>query len=89
MNEFKKDYTLRQAAMILNVHRDTISYWESKHLIPAPRRNSGNNYRVYNMEEIREIARIRGIYELDETAVERDKAKKMRDKSKKKEESAF
>lgn len=57
----KDKYTIKEAAKILGVHRDTIMYWEEQSLIPKARRNARNNYRVYNMEEIREIARLRGI----------------------------
>lgn len=57
----KKEYTLKEAAQILGVHRDSILYWEKKNMIPKARRNPNNNYRVYNKEEIEEIAKLRGI----------------------------
>jgi DNA-binding transcriptional MerR regulator len=57
----KKEYTLKQVSEILGVHRDTIVYWEENNLIPKPRRNPKNRYRVYNEQEILEIARLRGI----------------------------
>lgn len=61
----KQEYTLKQVATMLNVHRDTIVYWEENNLIPPARRNPKNNYRIYNMEEILEIAKIRGIPNVD------------------------
>lgn len=39
MTERKKDYTMHQAALMLDVHRDTIMYWEENGLIPPARRN--------------------------------------------------
>lgn len=73
---YQRDYTRAQAAMILGVHTDTIIYWEEQHLIPPPRRNPKNNYRVYNVDEILEIAKIRGIGMIDIDAVDRDREKK-------------
>lgn len=61
----KKEYKLSQAAKKLGVHRDTVLYWEENNLIPKPRRNKGNNYRTYTMDEIRRIAEIREIDLLD------------------------
>jgi DNA-binding transcriptional MerR regulator len=52
---------MSQAAKILGVHRDSLSYWEENKMIPAPRRNPKNNYRIYNDQEILEIAKIRGV----------------------------
>jgi DNA-binding transcriptional MerR regulator len=60
----EKEYTLKEAAHILGVHRDSILYWEEKKYIPPARRNPKNHYRVYNRKEIEEIARLRGITEL-------------------------
>lgn len=57
----KTEYTIREAAKMLDVHRDTIMYWEEQKLIPKARRNARNNYRVYNLDEVHEIARLRGI----------------------------
>lgn len=70
---YKKDYTTKEAALMLDVHRDTIMYWEENKLIPPARRNPKNNYRAYNTEEVLEIARIRGIAVVDVEAVERNK----------------
>ncbi|WP_067923932.1 MerR family transcriptional regulator [Alicyclobacillus shizuokensis] len=61
----RKEFTVKDAAEILGVHKDTIKYWEENGLIPPARRNKGNRYRVYSPEEIREIARSRGIYEAE------------------------
>lgn len=55
------EFTMAQAAKILGVHRDSISYWEENNMIPKPRRNPKNNYRLYNEDELREIAKLRGI----------------------------
>jgi DNA-binding transcriptional MerR regulator len=74
--EYKQDYTMNQAALMLSVHRDTIMYWEENKLIPPARRNKKNNYRAYNTEEILEIAKIRGIGLVDIEAV--DRAKELR-----------
>lgn len=76
MTERKKDYTMHQAALMLDVHRDTIMYWEENGLIPPARRNPKNNYRIYNIDEIMKIAELRGIGAVDEEAVERDRQKK-------------
>lgn len=73
---FERDFTRAQAAMILGVHSDTIMYWEENNLIPQPRRNARNNYRVYSIDEIMEIAQIRGISVVDIDAVDRDKERK-------------
>lgn len=75
MKEYKKEYTMNQAALMLGVHRDTIMYWEENQLIPPARRNSKNNYRIYTVEEVLEIAKIRGIGVVDLEAVERKKEK--------------
>jgi DNA-binding transcriptional MerR regulator len=67
-----KDFTIKQTADILGVHRDTIKYWEENGLIPPARRNPKNGYRVYNAQDIKEIARNRGISEVDvNTAIKR------------------
>ncbi len=73
--DYQQNYTLKQVALMLGVHRDTIIYWEENSLIPPARRNQNNNYRVYNIDEIMEIAKIRGIGLVDIDAVERHKAK--------------
>jgi DNA-binding transcriptional MerR regulator len=57
----EKEYTLKEAAKVLGVHRDSIIYWEKNNMIPKARRNPKNNYRVYTKEEILEIAKLRGI----------------------------
>ncbi|QHW35747.1 MerR family DNA-binding transcriptional regulator (plasmid) [Paenibacillus rhizovicinus] len=57
----KKDLTIKKAAAALGVHQDTVKYWEEQKLIPPARRNPGNGYRIYNIAEIREIAKSRGI----------------------------
>ncbi|OXB94849.1 MerR family transcriptional regulator [Parageobacillus galactosidasius] len=57
----EKEYTLKEAAKILGVHRDSILYWERNNMIPKARRNPKNNYRIYSKEEIQEIAKLRGI----------------------------
>lgn len=78
MKESSKNYTLNKAAKILGVHRDTIMYWEENSLIPKARRNPANNYRIYNEEEIWEIAKLRGISVVDMEVIEREKeAKKL------------
>ncbi|CDQ41902.1 MerR family transcriptional regulator [Virgibacillus salexigens] len=56
-----KEYKLSQVAKMLNVHRDTILYWEENKMIPKPRRNPKNNYRTYNEKEIKLISDIRGV----------------------------
>lgn len=81
MKQFKQEFTLKQVALMLGVHRDTIMYWEENHLIPPARRNPRNNYRVYNLEEVMEIARIRGIDTVDIDAVNRHR-KKQRNRKK-------
>lgn len=64
------DVTIRDAAKILGVHVDTMRYWEEQQLIRPPRRHPINNYRMYNAKEIIEIAKLRGIFELEvETAI--------------------
>lgn len=73
---YKKDYTTKEAALMLGVHRDTLMYWEDNDLIPKSRRNPKNNYRAYNTEEILEIAKIRGISVVDIEAVDREKHKR-------------
>ena len=83
MSNYKQDYTMNQAALMLGVHRDTIMYWEDNHLIPPARRNEKNNYRVYGIEEILEIARIRGISVVDVEAVDRKKALRRAEKRRK------
>ncbi len=70
---YEKNYTLKQAALMLGVHRDTIIYWEENNLIPPARRNPRNNYRVYTIDEIMEVAKIRGIGLVDIDAVDRHK----------------
>ncbi|MCD7911036.1 MerR family DNA-binding transcriptional regulator [Bacillus velezensis] len=89
MTEYKKDYTMHQAALMLDVHRDTIMYWEENCLIPPARRNPKNNYRVYNLDEIMTIAELRGIGAVDEEAVERDKRKKQLEKKKNRQIKVF
>ncbi len=59
------DFSVKEAARILGVHLDTLKYWEEKNLIPQPRRNKKNNYRVYNIIELKEIAKLRGIYDVE------------------------
>lgn len=60
-----KDFKIKQASKILGVHVDTIKYWEERRLIPAARRDVRNRYRVYNVDEIKEIARCRGMFDLE------------------------
>ncbi|MCY8466481.1 MerR family transcriptional regulator [Bacillus atrophaeus] len=83
MSEQKKDYTMHQAALMLDVHRDTIMYWEEKGLIPSARRNPKNNYRVYNIDDVMKIAEMRGIGAVDEEAVGKQKYKKQRERERK------
>jgi DNA-binding transcriptional MerR regulator len=73
MNQYKLEYTMSQAAMMLGVHRDTITYWEENNLIPPARRNPNNNYRIYDIDEVMELAHIRGISNVDVDVVERVK----------------
>lgn len=86
MKEYKLDYTMNQAALMLGVHRDTIMYWEENNLIPPARRNEKNNYRVYDIDEIMEIAKVRGIGVVDIDAVEREKERRRTDRRRKKEQ---
>lgn len=86
MNEFKLDYTMNQAALMLGVHRDTIMYWEENNLIPPARRNPKNNYRVYDIDEVMEIAKVRGIGVVDVDAVEREKERRRNERRRKKEQ---
>jgi excisionase family DNA binding protein len=65
----KQWFTIHEAAQILGVHKDTIKYWEQNNLIPKAKRNPKNGYRVYDVQAIKEIARSRGIYELEIDAV--------------------
>lgn len=88
MKKYKLEYTMIQAAMMLNVHRDTIMYWEENQLIPPARRNPRNNYRVYDIDEIMEIAKIRGISQVDVDAVEREKNRRRAERQKKKEQES-
>lgn len=85
MNEFKLDYTMNQVARMLGVHRDTIMYWEENHLIPLARRNPRNNYRIYDIDEVMEIAKVRGIGVVDIDAVEREKERRRTERRRKKE----
>ncbi|ACK98800.1 MULTISPECIES: MerR family transcriptional regulator [Bacillus] len=71
MNTLKVDYTMKQTARILGVHRDTLMYWETNHLIPIARRNPKNNYRIYTIEEIIKIANIRGIDVVNNEVIEK------------------
>jgi len=78
-----RDFTIHQAARILGVHKDTIKYWEEKNLIPPARRSIKkslrHSYRVYSVDEIKAIAKVRGIYDVEvDAAVQNllnDKAK--------------
>jgi len=63
MSDFM-NFTLRQASKILGVHLDTVIYWEEQRLIPLPRRNK-RNVRQYNIQELKEIAKLRGLFELN------------------------
>lgn len=74
MEAIKNEYTMKQAAKMLGVHRDTIMYWEENKLIPMARRDPRNNYRKYYVEEIIEIAKVRGIGVVDTEVIEREKA---------------
>jgi DNA-binding transcriptional MerR regulator len=85
-SKYKQDYTMTQAALMLGVHRDTIMYWEENNLIPPARRNPKNNYRVYNTDEVMEIAKIRGIGVVDIEAVERKKERRRTERLQKKNE---
>lgn len=60
-----KDLNIKDAARVLGVHHDTVKYWEEKKLIPPARRNAKNGYRVYSAAELKEIAKQRGIYEIE------------------------
>jgi DNA-binding transcriptional MerR regulator len=60
-----KDLNIKEASDVLGVHKDTVKYWEENGLIPKARRNPHNGYRVYNDKEIKEIAKIRGIFDLE------------------------
>lgn len=86
---YKQDYTMKQAALILGVHRDTILYWEENNLIPPARRNQKNNYRIYDINEIMEIAKIRGISAVDIDAVEREKERRRLERRRKKTENVM
>lgn len=61
MKEIEREYILSEAAKIIGVHKDTIIYWEENGLIPKPRRNPNNNYRIYNKEEIKNIIELRSL----------------------------
>jgi DNA-binding transcriptional MerR regulator len=61
----KQEVNIKGAAKILGVHVDTIKYWEEKALIPTPRRNENNSYRVYDKPELLEIAKARGMYAVE------------------------
>lgn len=89
MKTYKLDYTMNQAAMMLGVHRDTIMYWEENQLIPPARRNPKNNYRCYDIDEVMEIAKIRGISQVDVDAVEREKNRRRNERQKKKDQEAL
>ncbi|MEB2276969.1 MerR family transcriptional regulator [Bacillus sp. ILBB4] len=84
--QYEQNFTLNQVALMLDVHRDTIMYWEENELIPPARRNEKNKYRIYNTDEILEIAKIRGISVVDLDAVERQKERKRAERRKKKNE---
>lgn len=84
--EYKMQYTMNQAALMLGVHRDTIMYWEDNNLIPPARRNEKNNYRVYDMEEIMELAKIRGIGIVDIDAIDREKDRRRNERRHKKDQ---
>lgn len=58
----KKYYSIKEAAEMLDVCPDTIKYWERKNLIPPPKRNPKNNYRIYTLEDIKLIAKMRGVF---------------------------
>jgi DNA-binding transcriptional MerR regulator len=71
MTTLQKDFNIKATSRLLGVHQDTMKYWEEHRLIPPARRNPANKYRVYNLKEIREIARVRGICEKElESAIE-------------------
>jgi DNA-binding transcriptional MerR regulator len=57
---FEREYIVQDVAEILGVHRKTVLYWERQRLIPPARRKNG--YRIYNKNEIKEIAKLRGIF---------------------------
>lgn len=84
--DFKPNYTTNQTAMMLGVHRDTIMYWEENQLIPVARRNPKNNYRIYDIDEIMEIAKVRGIGVVDVDAVDRQKERRRSERRHKKSE---
>ena len=86
MNEFEQEYTMNQVALMLDVHRDTIMYWEENNKIRNARRNPKNNYRTYNIDEVMEIARVRGISVVDVDAVKRNKEKLRAERRRKKEQ---
>jgi DNA-binding transcriptional MerR regulator len=61
----ERQYTIHDLSLILGVNKSTIRYWEKKRLIPSSRRCSNNIYRTYNIKEIKEIAKLRGFFDLD------------------------
>lgn len=71
-----REYTMKQVALMLGVHRDTIHYWEENGLIDVARRNKENNYRTYNIDDVWAIAKRRGISVVDVEAVDREKEKR-------------
>lgn len=89
MKQYKLEYTMNQTAMMLGVHRDTIMYWEENQLIPPARRNPKNNYRIYDIDEVMEIAKIRGINNVDIDAVEREKNRRRAERLKKKQKETL
>jgi DNA-binding transcriptional MerR regulator len=85
MQEINRIYTMNQAANMLGVHRDTIMYWEENSLIPQAQRNPKNNYRIFTMEEIMEIAKVRGIGVVDVEVVDREKERRRLERRQKRE----
>lgn len=86
MKEYEQEYTMNHVALMLDVHRDTIMYWEENKLIPKARRNPKNNYRTYWIDEVMEIAKLRGISVVDVDAVQRNKDKLRAERRRKKEQ---
>lgn len=56
-----KHVSMAKACKMLGVHRNTLISWEEKGKIPASKRDPKNNYRIYTIGDIVEIAGLMGI----------------------------
>jgi len=53
-------YSVREAAELLGISKQTIVRYESKKLFPGPRRNALNGWREYTEEDIKKLKALMG-----------------------------